>query len=188
MTQTSIHQAYDQNGCRKYLTVNEGKSFLRVATLLPVRERLLCEALYFTGCRISEAVALTIDDLDEAASLVRILCLKKRRKILVRRVPIPPSLMAGLLALGADSGVKLWPFSRMTAWRIVKEVMAGAGLAGIHATCKGLRHGFGVRAALAGLPVTLIQRWMGHASASTTAIYLDVKDDEERELIARTWK
>ena len=75
----------------------------------------------------------------------------------------------------------------MSAWRIVKEVMDSAGVSGIHATCKGLRHGFGVRAALAGLPVTLIQRWMGHANPSTTAIYLDVRDDEERELISKTW-
>ena len=38
---------------------------------------------------------------------------------------------------------------------------------------KGLRHGFGIRAAGYNVPTNLIQRWMGHASPTTTAIYLD---------------
>jgi integrase len=36
-------------------------------------------------------------------------------------------------------------------------------------------------------PVNLIQNWMGHSDPSTTAIYLAVKDEEERELIEKTW-
>ena len=65
--------------------------------------------------------------------------------------------------------------------------MNEAGISGIHATPKGLRHGFGVRAAMAGIPVTKIQKWMGHADIANTAIYLDVKDEEDRELMSRTW-
>jgi integrase len=40
---------------------------------------------------------------------------------------------------------------------------------------------------MAQIPVSLIQGWMGHSDPSTTAIYLAVKDDEERELIEKTW-
>ena len=82
---------------------------------------------------------------------------------------------------------RLWGFSRTTGWRIIKSVMKAAGIEGIHATTKGLRHGFGVRGALEQIPVSLIQNWMGHADATTTAIYLGVRDEEERELIERTW-
>ena len=46
---------------------------------------------------------------------------------------------------------------------------------------------FGVRAALANIPVSIIQRWMGHSHPVTTAIYLEVRDEEERKMIARTW-
>ena len=77
--------------------------------------------------------------------------------------------------------------SRTTAWRTVKRVMRKAGIDGIRATTKGLRHGFGVRGVLGKVPVSVIQRWMGHSDPETTAIYLAVMDDEERELIKRTW-
>ena len=65
--------------------------------------------------------------------------------------------------------------------------MRQSQISGVHATTKGLRHGFGVRSAMVQIPPHLIQQWMGHADLSTTAIYLSVQDDEERELIEKTW-
>jgi site-specific recombinase XerD len=82
---------------------------------------------------------------------------------------------------------RFWNFSRVTGWRIIKNVMEAANIAGIHATTKGLRHGFGVRGALGKIPMNIIQNWMGHADATTTAIYLDVQGEEEIALIEKTW-
>ena len=58
---------------------------------------------------------------------------------------------------------------------------------GIHATPKGLRHGFGLHAIRSGVPINLVQRWLGHASMTTTAIYLQAMGTEEREIAARMW-
>lgn len=38
---------------------------------------------------------------------------------------------------------------------------------------KGLRHGFGVNAAVNDIPLNMLQKWLGHAQLSTTAIYAD---------------
>ena len=161
---------------------------MRCAGNLEEPRRLLCLTIYFTGCRISEALALAGDDIDSSHAVIRILCLKKRGKAETRRVPVPVSLAEELPTLARESeNAKLWAYSRTTAWRIIKEVMEAAGIEGIHATAKGLRHGFGVRGAMGKVPVNVIQRWMGHSDPSTTAIYLAVRDDEERELIKRTW-
>ncbi|MGD9804096.1 MAG: tyrosine-type recombinase/integrase [Hyphomicrobiaceae bacterium] len=66
--------------------------------------------------------------------------------------------------------------------------MRTAGIAsGPHATPKGLRHGFGLHAILSGVPINLVQKWLGHASLSTTPIYLEAVGSEERELAARMW-
>jgi site-specific recombinase XerD len=65
--------------------------------------------------------------------------------------------------------------------------MAMAGIKGKRACPRGLRHSFGVGGAQSGIPVTLLQRWLGHARLSTTAIYLDVLGPEEREIAARFW-
>jgi integrase/recombinase XerD len=83
------------------------------------------------------------------------------------------------------AGDRLWTWSRTTAWRRVKEVMAGAGVTGTPAMPKGLRHGFGVNAFQASVPPHLVQRWLGHASLKTTSIYGDVMGPEERAFAER---
>jgi integrase/recombinase XerD len=186
--QEETRSAYDSDGRRKYLTKAEGVNFLSFASRRGPSQRLFCEVIHFTGCRISEALSLTRDDIDPAESVLRIRCLKKRDKEVTRRVPVPDRLAKELRLLARESATGgLWIFSRTTGWRIIKSVMKDAGITGIHATTKGLRHGFGVRGAMGKVPVNVIQRWMGHADPNTTAIYLAVRDEEERELIKRTW-
>jgi integrase/recombinase XerD len=73
----------------------------------------------------------------------------------------------------------------MAGWRGVHTVMAATGLDGPQASPKGLRHGFGVAAVSAGIP--LVQKWLGHAQLATTAIYADAVDAEEKDLARRMW-
>ena len=67
----------------------------------------------------------------------------------------------------------------MTGWRAVHGVMRAAGLDGPHTSPKGLRHGFGVAAVTAGIPLNPVQKWLGHAQLSTTALYADAVGAEE---------
>jgi integrase/recombinase XerD len=76
----------------------------------------------------------------------------------------------------------------MTGWRRVREVMAQAGIRGPHASPKGLRHGFGVAAVTSGVPLNLVQKWLGHAQLSTTAIYADAVGDEEHAIADAMWR
>jgi integrase/recombinase XerD len=48
--------------------------------------------------------------------------------------------------------------------------------AGVWITCHQLRHTFGRHLVEAGMPVTSIQRLMGHARIRTTQIYLHISD------------
>ena len=81
----------------------------------------------------------------------------------------------------------LWTWSLKTAYTRVIEIMARAGIAGPQASPKGLRHGFGVACIEKGIPLNLVQRWLGHAQLSTTAIYADAVGEEERHIAARLW-
>jgi integrase/recombinase XerD len=55
----------DHDGHRKYLTPAERDAFLKAADDSEVREvRTFCATLAYTGCRISEALALTADRID----------------------------------------------------------------------------------------------------------------------------
>jgi integrase/recombinase XerD len=59
---------------------------------------------------------------------------------------------------------------------------------GAAGTPKGLRHGFGIAAVASAVPLTMIQKWMGHTDISTTAIYLDASGAEERLIAIRMWQ
>lgn len=105
---------------------------------------------------------------------------------------MPPEVVEILRAVhgvgDGDPHRKLWQLCRSRAWRLVKAVMRAAGIAqGPHATPKGLRHGFGLHAIRSGVPLNLVQKWLGHASLSTTSIYLQAAGAEEREFAVRMW-
>ena len=77
--------------------------------------------------------------------------------------------------------------ARSTAWREVKAMMRDAGVSAAAASPRGLRHTFGVHAVRSGIPLNLLQRWLGQASMATTAIYADMMGAEEHEIAARMW-
>jgi integrase len=132
-----------------------------------------------------------------AAGVLVFESLKKRRTGIFRSVPVPPALLDtidmvhGIRELharrGKGRGVRLWPWSRMTGWRGVHAVMQAAGLEGVPASPKGLRHGFGVAAVTAGIPLNLVQKWLGHAQLSTTAVYANAVGAEEKDIARRMW-
>ncbi|MHA6298747.1 tyrosine-type recombinase/integrase [Devosia sp. CAU 1758] len=178
------------DGRRKYLTPDERQRFIETAWTWPDQNTgSLCLLLAYTGCRISEALATTSSSLDQGEGCVAFLSLKKRGRIVVRAVPVPVELMERLQACATEGGERLWPMARSTAWQKVKQVVEAAAIPpGLHATPKGLRHGFGIHAVRSGVPLNLTQRWLGHASIATTAIYADALGIEEREIAARMWE
>lgn len=66
--------------------------------------------------------------------------------------------------------------------------MEAAGIAGVHATPKGLRHGFGIKAVTSGVPLNALQKWLGHAQLTTTSIYADATGPEAQQLAERMWR
>ncbi len=153
--------------------------------------------LAYTGCRTSEALQLTADRVDLTGKVIVFESLKKRRRDLFRPVPVPAAVLDALdLVHGLreaqrrrDGGksAHLWPWGRATAWRRVSEAMKEAGISGPQASPKGLRHGFGVAAVQAGIPLNMVQKWLGHAQLSTTAIYADAVGAEEQAIAERMW-
>jgi len=152
--------------------------------------------LRWSGARISEMLALTPAAIDIESGVASIETLKRRKRGIIGQVPLPPKVLQELnrvfkLRIAHRdpqlATLWLWRWSRTTAWRYVKAVMASAGITGTPAMPKGLRHGFGVNAFESNVPPHLVQRWLGHASLRTTSIYGDVIGAEERAFAARLW-
>lgn len=186
---------FNSTGQRKYLNATEREAFRRVLEKQPRQVRTFGLVLYYTGCRISEALALTPERIDLSEWTLTFESLKKRQRGIFRSVPVPHSLIDtldlvhGLRELNADHKPKrLWDWSRMTAYRKIKGIMAKAGIEGMKATPKGLRHAFGISASQKGIPLNMVQKWLGHADIKTTAIYSEAVGVEERNLAQRLWE
>ncbi|WP_313030558.1 site-specific integrase [Brucella sp.] len=184
----------DPYGKRLYLTASERSSFLQSAMKTSGEIRSFCETLHFTGCRISEALNLTVDRIDIENEVVVFETLKKRRAGIYRSVPVPQALMNTLdlvhqVRRPGKLNRKLWQWSRVTAWRHIKAVMADAKIQdGPHTSPKGLRHGYGVNAISAGVPLNMLSKWMGHSAIEVTAIYTNAIGSEQKQLSARMWE
>jgi integrase len=186
---------YTQGGCRKYLNRTERGRALALSASLAHGEALFVSTLAWTGARVSEVLALTPRSFQIERGVIAIVTLKRRR-LSVREIPIPSALMKaldchfGLRRLQIDptaAELRLWPWCRVSAWRLVKRVMIQAKVTGPQACPRGFRHGFGVGTLQAGVPLNLVQRWLGHAQISTTAIYADACGPEEVAFAARFW-
>ena len=194
---------HDPAGNRLYLNAEERMAFLKAARRQPARDRTLCETLHWTGCRPSELLEITPARVDLSGGTIAIRSLKKRRdisgqqKVIFRAIPVPPEFLDTLnTAHGIREAQKsrkkaaapIWDLSRVRVWQIVTRVMQEAGIPeGPHRSPKGLRHGFGINATVNGVPLHMVQKWMGHAQLSTTAIYADAMGKEEQHIAARMW-
>ncbi|MEJ0076809.1 MAG: site-specific integrase [Alphaproteobacteria bacterium] len=187
---------YAPNGARKYLNQAERQRVLAAIATLKPDDALFCRTLAWTGARVSEVLALTASSFQVEACLVSIRTLKRRR-LVIREVPIAPDLMNELdrhFELSARrqgrllADRRLWPWHRVTAWRKIKCVMRRADLSGLKASPRGLRHAFGVATLQAGVPPNIRQKWLGHARPETTNIYSAVCGPEEFAFAQQFWR
>jgi integrase len=186
---------YAANSERKYVNRAERTRVLAAMEKMKRERALFGLLLAWTGGRVSEVLALRPSSFQIERNVVALQTLK-RRKPHVREVPIAPGLMTALdrqfnlreLQRNSErANRRLWPMSRVTAWRVVKGAMLEAGVVGRPACPRGLRHGFGVGTLQASVPLNMVQKWMGHARLSTTAIYADASGEEEAAFAARFW-
>lgn len=188
---------FTSDGGRKYLTAEELDRFIDQANAQERAEvRSFCLVLAHTGCRISEALALTAMGVDLEQQTLTFRTLKQGDTERYRAIPVPASTIDTLELVHSVRKarrspraklVRLWGWGRTQGFNHVKDVMAQAGIEGDHASPKGLRHGFGVRAIQKTRNPRLVQKWLGHRSLETTTIYMDILGQEEREEAQAMW-
>lgn len=160
-----------------------------------LRDRALLELLYGCGARISEAVGLDVDDVDEGTGAV----LLHGKGSKDRLVPVGQYAVQAVtaylvrgrptLATGGRGTPALFlnhrggRLSRQTAWHVLK---AAAERAEVTASVSPhtLRHSFATHLLDGGADVRVVQELLGHASVTTTQIYTLVTVERLREVYA----
>lgn len=189
---------FDDDGKRKYLTLEERSQFYdAVPKALKREQRPFALMIYWSGCRISEALNVEVQHLDYSENAVRFKTLK-RRKDVYRTVPLPPAFMEKLddvynvkarQRMGKkELEQKLWSFTRRCGTNYIKKVMNTADIIGKQATAKGLRHSFVIFHQQHRTPAHMIQRWAGWSTPAMLEIYGRAMGEEEQELASILWK
>ena len=160
-----------------------------------MRDRALLETLYATGLRVSELVALDVEDLDDHFQRVTLAKVSSRS----RTVPFNDRSSEAMRTYIEDGRTKLLRqvnepavflnhrgkrLTRQGFWLIVK---AYASRAGIEATITPhtLRHSFATHRLQGEGNLREIQELLGHRSSSTTKVYAELAR-EARERTAGT--
>ncbi|GAA4886350.1 site-specific tyrosine recombinase XerD [Serinicoccus chungangensis] len=188
------------------LTVRDVERLLQAAALgdtpAALRDRALLEVLYGCGARVSEAIALDVDDLElgredgGSGGVLRLFGKGRKERVvpmgryardavdtwLVRGRPELARRGAGTPAVFVNArGGRL---SRQSAWTAIKAAADRAGLRG-EISPHTLRHSFATHLLDGGADVRVVQELLGHASVATTQIYTHVSTQHLREVYAQ---
>lgn len=152
---------------------------------LSSRDRAMLELLYASGMRISELIALNLEDIREDSFWLTVTGKGSKERL----VPVPP-IAAGLLsdyiagsrrelikrASGQQAVFVNSTGSRLTrqgAWFALKRRAVAVGL-GDRFSPHTLRHSCATHLVEAGADLRVIQELLGHSSIATTEIYTKV--------------
>lgn len=171
---------------RKYpeiLTAKEVELFLEQPECVDAkgfRDHAMLELLYATGIRVSELIALDVDDLNLSAGMLRCASKGKERVIPLYQTAVralseylhrvrpqlveSPSETALFVNMSGDR------MSRQGFWKLIKYYQEKAGIEK-NITPHTLRHSFAAHLLENGADLRSIQEMLGHADISSTQIY-----------------
>ncbi|ANQ52896.2 tyrosine-type recombinase/integrase (plasmid) [Flammeovirga sp. MY04] len=179
---------------RKYLTIEEQEELIRISADHSRNHTLILLMLH-AGCRITEALNLTISDIDFRARLVFVTSLKKRpdHKIRERKVPMSSRLYKALVTYCTqqhfNEGQKLFERNGINLTRgavnkiLRKYEMRSSLLAGTNIHPHKLRHTFATMLRTEGAKTEDIKDALGHQNIATSLIYAHQEPKTLKELV-----
>lgn len=185
---TTIRTPKQEKRLPKFLDLEQIQKLLRTpdeTTLLGARDRAMLETLYSTGVRVSELVALNVNDINGEAGQLRVRGKGRKERI----SPIGPTAVAAITRYlemrksdprnGASDQDAMFVnkhgqrLSTRSVRRKLDKYLAAAGL-DPSISPHTLRHTFATHMLNNGADLRSVQELLGHQSLSTTQVYTHV--------------
>ncbi|WP_455366808.1 site-specific tyrosine recombinase XerD [Kaarinaea lacus] len=181
----------------KFLSEGEVEALLEAPDLkdpLGVRDRTMLELLYATGLRVSELVALKMDQINLRQGVVRVQGKGNKERL----VPLGEEAQSWLEQYLGDARHQITPaaasdyvfttrrrsaMTRQAFWYLIKRYANKVGIKK-HLTPHTLRHCFATHLLNHGADLRVVQMLLGHSDLSTTQIYTHVARERLRSLHA----
>ncbi|HOX21847.1 MAG TPA: site-specific integrase, partial [Elusimicrobiales bacterium] len=143
----------------------------------PCPERPVIMLLIHTGLRMGELVRVRVErDVDFEANVLVVRSVEgaatKNRK--PRTIPLTPAARATL------AGIRVGPVVGMTRWGLEKRLQKIGRELGFKVNAHRLRHTFCSLNMANGVPEPVVQRWLGHGSATITRRYTHLSGHDQR--------
>ena len=161
---------------------------------LALRDTALLELLYATGCRISEALDLTLDRLYLDQAIVRLTGKGDKQRLVPLGAPAIAALQAWLTSGRPElvRGTVRWVFvnhrggrlSRQGFFLKLREYALAIGVTRPISPHK-LRHSFATHLLEGGADLRVVQTLLGHADISTTQVYTHLSQAHVRDAYDR---
>jgi integrase/recombinase XerD len=162
---------------------------------LEVRNRALLEVMYATGVRVTEVIAMDLDDIDMGNRIISVLGKGGKQ----RRLPLggfAAQALESYLVRGRSAlilkgrgtprcflNARGAPMTRQSAYQVLRTAADRAQIT-TAVSPHTLRHSFATHVLEGGADVRVVQELLGHASVTTTQIYTEVSADTLREVYA----
>jgi integrase/recombinase XerD len=144
------------------------------------KERLVVFTLLDTGLRLAEFCSLTREAVDWQAHRVTVVGKGGKKRV----VPMTPRVRALLEAhFAVEDRISM---SRRTVQEIIRRVARRAGIMR-KVTPHILRHTFAVMSLRRGISLPSLQRLLGHEHLVTTALYLNMSNEEAIREFLEKW-
>jgi site-specific recombinase XerD len=147
-----------------------------------LRDRTIFTLMLHAGLRVGEVINLCIGDVYHSENRTPHLRVngKGQRERIVYLSVLASQLLAEYLGSRPPGGEERVFLNRrgkpITNTGIQLQLAMYCHQAGIWVTCHQLRHTFACHMISAGVPVTSVQKLLGHASLRTTQLYVDIAD------------
>jgi integrase/recombinase XerD len=183
----------------KSLSISEVRSVLdfssssNVQDPIIVRNHVMFELLYSSGLRVSELIALKIEDINFEAGFLRVLGKGSKERIVplhlraiesvkkyisLQRTEILKKKRSSYLFVTRRGG----PMTRQRFWQAVKSL---GGKLGIELSPHTMRHSFATHLLEGGADLRSLQKMLGHADISTTQIYTKVTAERLKKVYSK---
>lgn len=176
----------------EYVRLEEAQAALRRLEgdkLTKRRAHCFLRCLWELGPRPSELLRLRVKDIDWQARTVHLVTLKQKKPKDPKRaakwqppwrvIPVKDGLLTEMADYLTAAGIKepetrAWTWTRRFAHSICHRALIAVGVESQRSNPRALRHGFAVNCGFHGVPIQVIQQWLGHADAKTTSIYMQI--------------
>ena len=145
-----------------------------------IRDKLIIGLLYATGLRVGELSKLRIEEIDFEERFISIPWENTKTKT-ARTVYVPHETLNDIRAYLRLTKRKKGLLFGFTKRRVQQLVRKYSNKSGVICSAHTLRHTHIVHALLDKVPITAVQKQVGHKRLTTTQIYSDLAPEQVRE-------